>query len=166
MSKKYFTVLADYNFWANNMAIEWLNQINDGQREQVIISSFSSIKQTAIHIASAEKIWIDFWTNVPDPVFLSAEFKGTTNELIEIWEKSSIDLKNFIETYPEENYLQQITFRYPRGGESSMEFWQTFSHIINHSTYHRGQLVTMLRQAGFTKLSSIDLATYFRVHQK
>ena len=57
------------------------------------------------------------------------------------------------------------TFRYPRGGEGRMEFWQTFSHIINHSTYHRGQLVTILRQAGFTKLSSIDLATYYRMHQ-
>lgn len=87
MNKKYFTALAVYNNWTDNVAIDWLNQINDEQWNQVIIGSFNSIKKTAIHIASAEKIWIDFW--------------------------------------------------------------QTFSHIINHSTYHRGQLVTLLRQAGF-----------------
>ncbi|WP_223233283.1 DinB family protein [Chitinophaga sp. CF418] len=34
---------------------------------------------------------------------------------------------------------------------------------MNHSTYHRGQLVNMLRQVGFTQLSSTDLATYYRV---
>lgn len=164
MNKKYFSELADYNFWANNIAISWLDQINEQQWEQVIVSSFSSTKQTAIHIASAEKIWIDFWTNVPNPVYLSVEFKGTKNELIEIWRRSSTGLKSFIEKYPEENYHQQITFSYPRGGEGRMEFWQSFSHLINHSTYHRGQLVTLLCQAGFIKLSSIDLATYYRLH--
>jgi uncharacterized damage-inducible protein DinB len=38
--------------------------------------------------------------------------------------------------------------------------------MINHSTYHRRQLVTLLRQVGFTKLSSTDLFTYSRVMQK
>jgi uncharacterized damage-inducible protein DinB len=166
MNKKYFTTLADYNIWADNIAIEWLHQINDEQWEQVISSSFSSIKQTAIHIASAEKIWIDFWENVPDPVYLSAEFKGTKNDLIEIWKKSSADLKAFIERYPEENYVQQVSFIKPNGEAGRMEFSQTFPHMINHSTYHRGQLVTLLRQAGFTKLSSTDLFTYYRVVQQ
>lgn len=166
MDKKYFLALAGYNTWANNIAIEWLEQINEEQWNQVIVSSFSSIRQTAIHIASAEKIWIDFWKNAPNPIYLSTEFEGSKNDLIEIWRKASTGLKTFIETYPEENYLQQITFRYPRGGEAQMEFWQTFSHIINHSTYHRGQLVTMLRQAGFANFSSIDLATYYRLAQK
>jgi uncharacterized damage-inducible protein DinB len=164
MDKKYFMELAAYNNWADNTAMEWLHQITDEQWNQVITSSFSSIKQTAIHIASAEKIWVDFWEKVPDPVYLSGEFKGTKNDLIAIWEKASAALKFFVEKNPEENYRQHITFKYPRGGEGAMEFWQTFSHIINHSTYHRGQLVTLLRQAGFAKFSSIDLATYYRMY--
>ncbi|SEW39029.1 Uncharacterized damage-inducible protein DinB (forms a four-helix bundle) [Chitinophaga sp. YR573] len=164
--KKYFIELADYNIWADNIAIGWLNQINDEQWDQVIISSFSSIKQTAIHIASAEKIWVDFWENVSAPVYLSAGFKGTKNDLIEIWKKASVGLKKFIEEYPEENYQQQVKFKKPNGEEGRMEFSQTFPHMINHSTYHRGQLVTLLRQAGFTKLSSTDLFTYYRVIQK
>ncbi len=166
MNKKYFLELADYNIWANNIAIEWLNQINDEQWKQAITSSFSSIEQTAIHIAGAEKIWIDRWTNIQNPVFLTAEFKGTKNELIEIWRKSSADLKTFIEKYPEENYNQQLTFKRLNSEEYTMEFAQTYSHIINHSTFHRGQLVTMLRQTGFTKVSSTDLITYYRVIQK
>ena len=166
MNKAYFTTLADYTIWADSIAIEWLNQINDEQWEQVITSSFSSIRQTAIHIASAEKIWIDFWENVPHPVYLSTEFTGTKNDLIEIWRKSSVGLKNFIEKYPEENYQEQIRVIKPNGEEGKMEFWQTFPHMVNHSTYHRGQLVTLLRQAGFTNFSSTDLFTYYRVIQQ
>jgi len=161
MNKKYFTELASYNIWADSIAIEWLNQINDEQWNQVINSSFSSIRQTAIHIASAQKIWVDFWEKTPDPVYLSAGFNGSKNDLIAIWKETSASLKNFIEKYPEENYLQQITFKKPNGEEVQMEFLQTFPHMINHSTYHRGQLVTLLRQAGFTKLSSTDLFTYY-----
>ena len=163
MHRQYFLALTDYVIWANNIVIEWLNQITDEQWEQVITSSFSSIKQTAIHIISAEKIWIDYWKNIPDPVFLSAEFKGTKKEAIEIWKRTSADLKNLMEAYPEEHYQEPVTFRWPRGGEGSMEFWQTFFHFINHATYHRGQLVTLLRHAGFTKVASTDLATYYRI---
>jgi len=166
MQRKYFLELAGYIFGVNNIVIKWLDQIDDEQWKQAITSSFSSIRQTVIHIASAEKIWIDYWKNVPDPAFLSAGFKGTKNDLIEIWKRSSADLKDFIESYPEENYLQQVTFRWPGGQEGRMEFWQTFSHFINHATYHRGQLVTLLRHAGFTKVSSTDLATYYRVNPK
>jgi uncharacterized damage-inducible protein DinB len=166
MNKNYFTELADYNCWVNSIIINWLDQIDDRQWEQVIVSSFSSISATAIHIASAQKIWNDYWQNAPDPIFLSAEFKGTKNELITILGKASADLKRFIDQYPAENYLKEIVFKWPGGQEGRMAFWQTFSHMINHSSYHRGQLVTLLRQAGFTKFTSTDLATYYRVHQK
>ncbi|SDZ81669.1 DinB family protein [Pedobacter hartonius] len=73
------------------------------QWNQVITSSFSSIKQTAIHIASAEKIWLDFWTNKTDPVYLSKEFKGTKEDLTAIWKITSASLKDFIEHYAQEN---------------------------------------------------------------
>lgn len=161
MNKKYFTTLASYNIWANHKTISWLQQIDNMQWEQFNISSFSSIKQTAIHIASAEKVWIDFWEQSSSPVYLSETFTGTKEDLIAIWSDASTGIKNFITRLPEENYLQPVTFRYPRGGEAQMPFAETFAHIMNHSTYHRGQLVTLLRQAGFSNFSSIDLATYY-----
>src|SRR5688500_4882635 len=106
MNKRYFLELAGYIGWADSIAIEWLNQITNEQWEQVITSSFSTIKQTATHIVSAEKIWIDYWKIVPNPVFLSTTFKGSKNELIDIWKRTSVELKSFIEQYPEENYLR------------------------------------------------------------
>ena len=152
MNRKYFLELADYNLWANNIAIEWLKQINNEQWEQITISSFSSIRQTAIHIASAGKIWIDYWEKVPAPVFLSLEFKGTKNDLIEIWEKSSLDLKNLIDKYPEENYHKPVAFKWPGGADGKMEFWQSFAHMLNHSTYHRGQMVTLFAARRFYRV--------------
>jgi uncharacterized damage-inducible protein DinB len=164
MKRDYLQQIANYNYWADSKIIEWLHQINEGQWDQVIDSSFSSIAQTAIHIVSAEKYWVDHWTHKPEPKFLSMEFKGAKNELIGIWTRSSADFSTCVENYPEANYLQAVRFKYPKGGGTGqMEFWQTVVHAINHSTYHRGQLVTLLRQAGFIKLSSLDMATYFQL---
>jgi uncharacterized damage-inducible protein DinB len=161
MLKQYFTDLAAYNSWADQKAIDWLSQITDEQWEQVNISSFCSVKQTAVHIASAEKIWIDFWNKAVDPVYLSATFTGTRSELIGIWKAASDGLEAFIKGHPEEDFDKPVIFIYPNGNVGDMPYYQTFAHSINHSTYHRGQLVTQLRQAGYLQFSSIDLATFY-----
>lgn len=161
MTKEFFVELANYNNWSDELIIEWMEKINDKQWEQPIDSSFNSIKKTAIHMVSAKKIWIDFWSKTPNPTYFSSVFDGTKNELIEIWKKASADLQNIIESYPEEDYLNPVNFSYPNGKNDQMFFWQTLPHFVNHATYHRGQLVTLLRQAGFTSVSNTDLATYF-----
>ena len=153
--------LAEFNNWADDRVINWLNQITDEQWNKIAISSFGSIRDTAIHIISAKKIWLDFWTNTQNPVYLSLEFKGTRLELINIWETVSAKLKSFIENYPIAYYKKEINVKKPNGEMSTMEFRKTFPHMINHSTYHRGQLVTLLRQAGFSNLSNTDLFTYY-----
>jgi uncharacterized damage-inducible protein DinB len=162
--QRYFVELAEFINWADARAITWLSQITDQQWNQVAISSFGSIRDTAVHIASAKKIWIDMWKQVPDPVYLSSEFHGTREELIEIWKTISAEFKSFIETYPVENYVKEINVKKPNGELSKMEFRKTFPHMVNHSTYHRGQLVTLLRQSGFSHLSNTDLFTYYNNH--
>jgi len=161
MFKKYFDDLAAYNSWADQKAMNWLSQITDEQWEQANVSSFSSIRQTAVHITSAEKIWIDFWTGAADPVYLSANFSGTKNDLLNIWKAASNGLETYIKCHPEEDFDCPVRFIYPNGNTGQMPYYQTFAHIVNHSTYHRGQMVTLLHQAGYDQFSSIDLATFY-----
>lgn len=161
MTKKYFTELANYNNWTDAMIMEWLNQIDEEQWVQPISSSFNSVRETVVHMVSAKKIWIDFWNKTSDPVYLSKTFQGTSEDLIKVWERLSVDLQMVIDNYPEEGYMDPVTFIYPNGKKGQMIFWETFLHFINHATYHRGQLVTLLRQTGFTNFSNTDLATYF-----
>jgi uncharacterized damage-inducible protein DinB len=161
MTKEYFIELAKYSNWADKFLMDWLVQLNKQQWEQPITSSFNSIKDTVVHMVSAKKIWLDFWTNKPNPVYLSADFTGTKEELIAIWQKASDDLENFVQGFPETNYNQLIAVTYPNGRLAEMEFWKTLPHYVNHATYHRGQAVTMLRQAGFADFRNTDLFTYF-----
>ena len=161
MTKAYFIQLADYNIWANSMVHSWFEKISDEQWEQPIVSSFKSIAETAVHTAGAKKIWFERLAKVENPLFLTSEFKGSRQDAIEIWKKTSQGLQSFIENFDEPKINDTISFKRPDGKLYELAYYQIFAHVLNHSTYHRGQLVTMLRQVGYTDLSSIDMSTFF-----
>jgi uncharacterized damage-inducible protein DinB len=162
MTKEYFTILADYNVWANDIVHSWFDKLSDEQWTQNIVSSFPGLSVTALHTAGAETLWLDRLNKVGEPVPLTDILKGEKKEVQDAWRKSSAGLKLFIENF-DETKLKDI-LRYKRGADGKfyeLEYYQVFAHVMNHSTYHRGQIVTMLRQVGFTDMRSIDLSTYF-----
>ena len=161
MNKQYFIELADYNVWANNIACGWIEQIDGKQWEKEIISSFNSIQQTVLHIISAENAWLQRFMQVPF-TWLQSTYKGTKEEHIQLWKKTSAALKSFIDGFNENSLNTDLYFKRLNGDAYSMPYYQLFAHVINHSTYHRGQLVTMLRQAGFTGISATDLLGIYR----
>ena len=162
MTKKYFTEVAAYNFWANDIVWGWLDQISDEQWNQNIVSSFNSIGETALHIVSAETIWLDRLNKVEAPVWIQSTFKGSKEETIELWKNATAGLKKFVDGFDEANMMDILVFKRLNGDRYEMPHYQVFAHIFNHSTYHRGQLVTMLRQAGFTNVGSTDKLGFYR----
>lgn len=162
MTKKYFTEVAAYNVWANDIVWGWLDQISDEQWNQNIVSSFNSIGETALHIVSAETIWLDRLNKVEAPVWIQSTFKGSKEETIELWKNATAGLKKFVDGFDEANMMDILVFKRLNGDRYEMPHYQVFAHIFNHSTYHRGQLVTMLRQAGFTNVGSTDKLGFYR----
>jgi uncharacterized damage-inducible protein DinB len=161
MTKNYFIQLADYNIWANNIVHSWFEKITDEQWEQVIVSSFPGLSATALHTAGAETIWLDRLNKVAEPRWLPTIIKGRKKEVQDAWKDSTAGLKSFIENFDENKLFDSVSFKRPDGNTYELQHYQIFAHVFNHSTYHRGQIVTMLRQAGFTGVHSIDMSTYF-----
>src|SRR6187397_1821046 len=102
MTKQYFLEVADYNIWANDIVLSWLNNITDEQWENHVVSSFNSIAETVLHITSAEKKWLDRLNKAESPVWLQSTFKGTRTAEIEFSKIASAGLKQFVEGFNEE----------------------------------------------------------------
>ena len=66
------------------------------------------------------------------------------------------------ENFDENNLQVNLDFKRLNGDAYSMPYYQMLAHVFNHSTYHRGQIVTMLRQVGFTDVGSTDMLGFFR----
>ncbi len=161
MTKKYFKEIAEYNLWANTITCDWLEQITDEQWNKEIFSSFNSIQETVLHIISAEKAWLQRFKKQPVE-WLQSTYRGTKNEHIKLWKDNSAELKAFIDAFDENDLNKNLDFKRLNGDAYSMPYYQLFAHVVNHATYHRGQLVTMLRQAGFRNVSSTDLLGVYR----
>ena len=162
MRKDYFKEAAEYNLWANTIVCSWLEQINDEQWTRETVSSFNSIQQTVLHLISAEKAWLERFKKNPNIVWLQNEFKGSKEDHIKLWKETSTELKSFIDAFDENDLDTNLDFKRLNGDAYSMPFYQLFAHVVNHATYHRGQLVTMLRQVGFSNVSATDLLGIYR----
>lgn len=162
MTKEYFKELADYNLWANTIACGWLEQLDDEYWRQHVVSSFNSIRETVLHMISAENAWLQRFHKKEKVDWLQATFNGTKDEHLALWKRTSTALKEFIDAFDEAKLNEPLAFKRLNGEAYSMPWYQLFAHAVNHSSYHRGQLVTMLRQLGFSDLQATDLMIYYR----
>jgi len=163
MSKKYFIELSEFNIWANDRVCSWLDKISDEQWKQPLVSSFKSIYETILHVAGAEKVWVERLQKKSKPEMFLGTFTGSKAELLATWKDLSLDFKKLIEEMPEDQFQQNLLYKNTKGIEYNQLYYQLLAHVFNHSTYHRGQVVTMLRQVGFTDVNSTDMTTYFRI---
>ncbi len=156
--------LAQYHIWANHRMITLLHELSDAQIDADINSSFNSIRKTVYHSWSAEDIWLQRLKLVENPIWQQAQFQGNFEEALHEWEKCGADLLQFIENQYNDRALEHVV-QYSSLDKQvhKTATYIILQHVFNHATYHRGQLVTMLRQVGITKIPSFDLIVYSRL---
>jgi uncharacterized damage-inducible protein DinB len=156
-----FRVLFEYNAWANRRTLESCAALAPGQFLQDMKSSFSSIRDTLAHIYAAQFIWLERWNRrTPSALPTPADFpdqQAIGGRLAEM-DRSLIA---FVSNLDGDTLLKTIDFRLLNGTPMSSVLAPMLQHVANHSTYHRGQIATMLRQLG-TKALSTDLIAYHR----
>lgn len=146
-----------YNHWANQQMAEWLSLASEEDLIREIESSYSTIKETIFHIWGAEYLWLQVvkgedYSNSP-----VKDFKGSKEELFEGWLKASQRFSDHVKTMSLEDLQEQ---RPRSNGEGYTLIADMIHHCMNHSTYHRGQLITMGRQAGLTDAPRTDFIYY------
>ena len=151
--------LANYNQWANNKIITLLNTNASEFIEKEIASSFPTIKRTILHIADAEFIWHSRLANKPFP-----ELPSKTGASIECLKDSNKLLLDFILSKDEVYFSASTTYKSLKGEEFTNVNGAIFMHMFNHATFHRGQVVSMLRNAGYTQpIESTDFISFERL---
>jgi len=154
---------ARHNAWANDHFIQLLVTLGDEELDMEIISSFPCIRKTVLHVWGAEDIWLQRFEAVPEPVWKPATFSGSIISLCDEWRIASAELIRFTGLLKDEAELRRVIRGFNLKGQPYADPLDAgLQHVFNHSTYHRGQLVTMLRQAGVTAIPQTDLIVFAR----
>ncbi|MBK9479164.1 MAG: DinB family protein [Bacteroidetes bacterium] len=156
----YMQQLVKYNVWANTKVAEILRTLTTDELQLEIISSFSSIQKTVLHIWDAEFIWLNRINGIPITTFPSKAY--SKNSAIDAFVNCSIDWQVLMENKSDAYFDELCSYTNLQQKVFSNRIGEIVIHCMNHSTYHRGQLITMFRQLGKEQLPSTDFITFLR----
>jgi uncharacterized damage-inducible protein DinB len=152
----------DYHYWAQNRMFDALALLSAEQWTRPLESSFKSIRDTAAHNWAGERVWCSRWQGVSPNGLQSSESFPTAYSLRVASQQLEQEVRSVVRKIGPEDIDRRFEYKGFFGAEQSAVFWHMVQHVVNHASYHRGQLTTMLRQVDATPPKGMDLITFYR----
>jgi len=154
-------LLYDFNAWANHRSIEAASALTPEQFTKPLGSSFSSVRDTLAHICGGEWVWLErFLGRSPSSMPDNSVFPDVAS-LRANWQPIGSNQLAFVRGLTQEDLDRVLEYKTMKFGVYTNPLWQSLQHLVNHGTYHRGQVTTMLRQHGAQPVLT-DLMHFYR----
>lgn len=153
--------LYEYNAWANGRALEATAALSTEQFVQPLGSSFGSVRETLTHVCDAEWLWLERFLGNSPAVFPEKTRFADFASLRAHWLQQGPGLLKFVSTLVDEDLEREFAYKTMSFGAMQNPLWQSLAHVVNHGTYHRGQVATMLRQLGAKPIPT-DMIYFYR----
>ena len=154
--------LLDYHYWARDRVFEALESLTPEQFSRPIESSFPSIRETLVHLYGADWIWRSRWDGISPRGLPDAAGFPDLDSIRAAWQIEEQRVRATLDRLGEDGILKPIEYRGFSGPPQAQPFWQMVQHLVNHGSYHRGQLTTMLRQVGAKPPKDPGLMAFYR----
>lgn len=145
-----------YDLWANTLFVRRLDREPDDLLDRETPSSFPSLRATILHVRNAEAAWLARITGA-QPKWPASEETGISDLLTH-----SARMRDHVALMTDAAMQKIIAYQDLKGNNHQQAAWQMLMHCFNHGTYHRGQLVTMMRALGMDEVPHSDLVIYQR----
>ncbi|HWY67710.1 MAG TPA: DinB family protein [Terriglobales bacterium] len=165
MTNDEINALLDYHYWARDRMLAALDALTPEQFTQPVESSFKSIRDTVVHTMGAEAVWYSRWRGNPQGMLTTEGFRDVAS-LCSAWRELESGVRAFFQGLGAERIETRMEYKSLKGEPHSSTFAQMLQHVVNHASYHRGQVTTMLRQIGAKPPESTDLINYYRMQEK
>ena len=153
---------AAYNIWASQQILEVILTLREEKQKAELPSSFNSLYKTILHMWDAESIWWQRMKLHERIIRPSQDFSGTMQDAATGLLNQSRKWEEWISNASElsiDHVFQYQTFSKEQFKQPT---WQMLLHVFNHGTYHRGQLINMLRQLEVNKVPATVFVIWTR----
>ncbi len=150
-----------YNAWATNRLFDALGSMPEEQLTNDMQSSHHSILETMVHIVGAERIWHARWIGAAEQQALTLADAPTLKALKELWTKVGFETAKFLGELTDKKLLEIFEMKTLKGDVFKHIYWQAMMHLLTHSAFHRGQVITMMRQQGVVPPTT-GMTVFFR----
>jgi uncharacterized damage-inducible protein DinB len=157
------TLLVEYHYWARDRVLDAVAALTPEQLTRDLGSSFPSVRDTLAHTYAAEWAWCSRWNGVSPTALLSPDLFPDVATLRAKWAALESDVRGVVGRMATQGLDSVIAFNMLNGEPRTAVFWQMLQHVVNHGSYHRGQVTTMIRQLGVAPPQSMDLIAFYRL---
>ncbi len=145
--------LYDYHVWANQQVIQHLTQMPESILNSTVQSIFRSIHDVLVHLYTVDIVWLgtmkgnNFQDTIEEVERRKSEITGASIDKFEVlYEELSKEFYQFLSE--QDDFEQVIVAEHPRYGQCEFKLADLIQHVVNHGTYHRGNVTAMLHQQG------------------
>jgi uncharacterized damage-inducible protein DinB len=140
--------LYDYNWWARDRQLDACATLTPEQFVKPVGGSFPSVRDTLAHLVGVEWLYLERWQgrsprSIPEP----AEFP-TVDSLRARWSDVERAIRAVLTQVTDARLSETITYTNMKGEKKTLFLWKIFYHLLNHQSYHRGQVTNQLRLLG------------------
>ncbi|HTR81911.1 MAG TPA: DinB family protein [Bacteroidota bacterium] len=154
-------LLYEFNYWAKARMLGVVESLPEEDLYKDFKTSFKGIHGTLVHLCAAENVWLQRFTGNPSPKFLKVDDLPKYADVKAKWLEVENGMLAYISSLTEERLVETFSFVTSDGKSISNLRWHTLQHLVNHGTYHRGQITSLIRQLGGTPVST-DLIAFYR----
>ncbi|MDO8349246.1 MAG: DinB family protein [Planctomycetota bacterium] len=155
-------LLLEYHYWARDRALAAAAVLTTEQFTRDLGSSFGSVRDTLAHVYGADSIWCARWNGESPTSLPRADQFPDLAALRKAWAELEGRMRRFVGTLDAAGLDKTCTYTALNGKTATFPFWQMLQHLVNHGSYHRGQVATLLRQLGAAAGTSMDLIAFYR----
>jgi uncharacterized damage-inducible protein DinB len=160
--KELLQQLAAYNIWANQRIMEVIVALPKEKQLAEVPGSFNSIYKTILHMWDAEIAWWQRMKLQERIIMPSENFNGSIKDIGNGLMQQSNQWLGWISSASDIALDHVFQYQNSKKEQFKQPIYQMLLHVFNHGTYHRGQLINMLRQLGIEKLPQTDFIVWSR----
>lgn len=154
MTLQEIKTLHAFDSWATNRIFDAVGALPADDVMKDMKSSHKGIHGTLLHIVAAEKLWLSRWVGKPDARMMTTAEAPSLADLKGVWEKTGFEMAKFLGSMSDKKLQEAFSMTTTSGQTFTHTYWHAIQHVVDHSSYHRGQIITMMRQLGHVPPSS------------
>jgi uncharacterized damage-inducible protein DinB len=148
-----------YMLWADRETLKAVREVRPEDLTRDAGVSFGSLLGTMSHMAGSQRIWLSRFLG-QSPSYAPGPESPDLLSWITFWEETASGINAFMAALTDEQLAGPLTWTNLKGETTTLPLWQLIVHLVNHESYHRGQVTSLLRQMGYPPPAT-DLSRYF-----
>ncbi len=162
MTQPELQALIDYHYWARDRMLSAVESLTPDQFIRDLGSSFRSVRDTLSHLHGSEWLWLSRSQGTSPASRLPHDRFPDLAAVQAAWTDTEAAIRALVGGLDAAGLERVIEYQMLDGQPGSCRTWCMLQHMVNHGTYHRGQVTTMLRQLGAAPPKSMDLIVFYR----